>query len=59
MITKIDVTLSELERAVSFAKEEGIGPHNFVTLHIDKGPVIDLILISKDRNSQIINISDE
>jgi len=59
MITKVDVTIAELKMAVAYAQIHGQGLDKFVTLHIDKTPIIDTIGVSKTWNSDVTWLGED
>lgn len=59
MINKIDVTVSELRMLLNYASKRGQGDQKFITLHLDRSPVFDVIGASENWTSEVTWMIEE
>jgi hypothetical protein len=59
MTRRFNMTLSELEKATQFARDNGASEFKTIALHIDNGNGIGAIIhVSKPQSDELVDITD-
>lgn len=55
---KFNITLKELEKAVEFARDNGVSEHKTITMNIIDAQFTNIVHVSADWDSEPIDITD-